>query len=203
MAEGKTYRPLVDILAAGRELPEGYDTWGWKVVRPDLRTRDGFRWPWPGNIATVDDPEPREAGPCGAGLHIALAPCAMQSVRYGCSTVLLLAYNAAEIIAADEVKCRVPRAFVVDVRDLQAILRRDAAGADLKGADLTRANLADAYLTGAYLAGAYLTGAYLTGANLAGADLTGADLTGAYLYRSQLTATQTASITGTPAWVGD
>ncbi len=183
MSEGKTYRPLVDILAAGRELPEGYDTWGWKVVRPDLRTRDEVRWPWPGNAATVDDPAPPEDGPCGAGLHIALAPHAMQSVRYGCSTVLLLAYNAAEVIAADEVKCRVPRAFVVDVLDLQAILRRDAAGADLRGA----------YLTGADLRGADLTGAYLRGAYLTGADLR----------RSQLTDTQAAAITGIPAWIED
>src|ERR1035438_4888557 len=52
----QAYRPFLDILVAHTDLPlpEGCDTWGWKTVRPDLRTHGGFRWPWPGGA--VSDP---------------------------------------------------------------------------------------------------------------------------------------------------
>ena len=186
-------RSLTDIVSEGRTLPDGYDTWGWKMVRPDLTTRDGFRWPWPGNVAEVTDPEP---GPevCGRGLHIALKPSAM--LGYG-PTLLLLAYRQADVIAADANKCRVSRCLVVDVVDLPGLGR---AG-NLVGADLVGADLVGAYLVGAYLVGADLGGAYLVGADLGGADLGGAYLGGAYLRRSQLTGDQHAQITGTPNWV--
>src|ERR1039458_3500864 len=46
----QTYRPFLDILVAHTDLPlpQGGHTWGWKTVRPDLRSHGGFRWPWPG-----------------------------------------------------------------------------------------------------------------------------------------------------------
>ena len=227
---GPVLRSLTDILSEGRALPDGWDMWGWKVVRPDLTTRDGFRWPWPGNVAEVTDPEP---GPevCCRGLHIALKPAAM--LGYG-PTVLLLAYRQADVIAADTTKCRVSRAFVVDVIDLPGLgragklTRADLGGAYLGGADLGGADLTGAYLTGAYLTGADLTGAYLTRADLTRADLTRADLTradltradltrayltgayltgayltGAHLRRDQLTGAQQDQIAGTPNWIED
>jgi Pentapeptide repeats (8 copies) len=43
-------RPFLDVIlghAGQPDLPDGYDTWGFKIVRPDLRSYGGFRWPWP------------------------------------------------------------------------------------------------------------------------------------------------------------
>ena len=57
----KTYKPFLDVLlqvAGNPDLPAGYDTWGYKIVRPDFRTYkaagypDGFRWPFPGGSVT-------------------------------------------------------------------------------------------------------------------------------------------------------
>ncbi|EUA18442.1 pentapeptide repeat domain protein [Mycobacterium xenopi 3993] len=43
-----TYRDLLaDVIAPEYTLPDGYDSWGLKSVHPDLRTRNGFRWPFP------------------------------------------------------------------------------------------------------------------------------------------------------------
>ena len=39
---------LTDVLAPRYTLPPGYDSWAIKSVRPDLTTRNGFRWPYPG-----------------------------------------------------------------------------------------------------------------------------------------------------------
>ncbi len=42
-------RPLLDVFtdAYGAELP-AFDHYGLKATRPDLRTRNGFRWPTSG-----------------------------------------------------------------------------------------------------------------------------------------------------------
>ena len=214
-------RSLTEILAEGHILPLTYDTWGWKVVRPDLRTRDGYRWPWPGSTVTCPDPAPASEGVCAAGLHIALTPAAIRSVAYGCSAVLLLAYRQADVITSGGGKCRVSRAYVADVIDLQAMIRTHGKDVDLRGADLTHAylmgadlrdaDLTRAALTGADLRGADLTdadlegadlrGAVLTGAVLTGADLEGAILTGAQIREVQLSTAQRSLISGTPAWI--
>ena len=149
-------RTLTDALAEGHTLPAGYDTWGWKLVRPDLRTRDGFRWPWPGNAVTEADPDPDPDKLCSRGLHIALTPAAMRDVRYGPSTVLLLAYRQADVIARAESKVRAGHAYVADVIDLCWLLRANGQQLDLAGA---------------YLAGANLDGADLARANLDGARM--------------------------------
>ena len=60
------------------------------------------------------------------------------------------------------------------------------SGADLSGADLSGADLMEADLSGAILSGADLAGANLMGADLSGADLAGATLDGAILYRADL-----------------
>ena len=202
---GTGLRSLTDILSEGRTLPDGYDTWGWKAVRPDLRTRDGYRWPWPGQVAEVTDPDPAPEV-CARGLHVALKPAA---AIYPLVTLLLLASRQADVIAADDVKCRVPRCLVVDVLDLPGLGRAgnlggaDLGGAYLGGADLGGADLGGADLGGAYLTGADLAGADLTGAYLTGAHLTGAYLDGAHLRRDQLTGAQQDQIAGTPNWIED
>jgi uncharacterized protein YjbI with pentapeptide repeats len=205
-----TYRPFLDVIlqtAGNPTLPDGYDTWGFKITRPDLRTykHSGsdprFRWPWPGG--TVTDPKTvvdGEACPTTqtGGYCVALTLNGARSGGYGHATILLLAYRIADVAGEDTVygKRRVSHCMVVDVIAGQDAYRL-AKGADLAGANLTRAYLADANLTRANLAGADLTRAdltgadltraYLTDADLAGADLTRAYLAGAYLTRAYLT----------------
>ena len=174
-------------------IPEGMVE-GWKVVRPDLRTRNGFRWPWPGNWAEAHDVDASNTNPCpsrdGDGLCVAKTWAGAASGGYPAHAALLLAYHASDVLAEDADKLRVRRALVVDVFDPVALIRDGWCA----GADLSRA-----YLYGAYLYGANLTGANLTRANLTGADLTGANLTGANLYGADLTG---ANLTGAnlPGW---
>jgi hypothetical protein len=220
----KTYRPFLDCVlqAAGNpELPDGYDTWGWKITLPDLRTYKRydsdtrFRWPLPGG--TVTDPKTVVDGePCPTratgGFCIALTLEGAASGGYGHATILLLAYRLADVAGEDarEGKRRVSHCMVVDVVSGRGAYRL-AAGADLTGADLigayltdanlTRADLTDANLTGADLTDADLTGADLTDADLTGADLTRANLTDVKVRKSQLTTVQLAQFTGVPAWV--
>ena len=193
----ETYRPLLEVIldAAGSpELPAGYDTWGWKITRPDLRSYGRFRWPWPGGTVTDENAIP-DGGPCPrtrtGGYCIAAPAAGAASGAHGHETILLLAYRQADVLARDDQKIRVRHCLVADVADARSVWR-SAAGADLTGADLAGAALTDAYLTGANLTradltGANLTGADLTGANLAGANLAGAYLTGAYLTDAYLT----------------
>jgi len=203
----KTMLDLILDHCGNPELPQGYDTWGWKITRPDLRTYEGFRWPWPGG--TVTDPDAiANDDPCPTwktgGYCVALSWHGARSGGHGNTTAVLLAYRQSDILARDDRygKLRVREARVHDVIDVHRLIQRAGAGADLTGADLTGADLTDAYLAGANLAGANLaradlTGAnlegaslafaYLTGADLAGADLTGADLTGANLTGADLT----------------
>jgi hypothetical protein len=235
-AAAKTYRPFLDCVlqAAGNpELPDGYDTWGWKITLPDLRTYKRynsdtrFRWPFPGG--TVTDPKTVVDGePCPTkrtgGFCIALTLEGAASGGYGHATILLLAYRLADVAGEDamEGKLRVSHCMVVDVVSGRSAYRL-ATGADLAGADLARADLAGADLAGAYLAGADLAGADLagagladadltdanlaradlTGANLAGADLTDANLTHVIVRKSQLTTVQLAQLVGVPAWVAE
>ncbi len=190
-AEPKTYRPFLDVIldAAGNpELPAGYDTWGFKITRPDLRTCDRgngerFRWPWPGNTVTdehtVINGEPCPTSVTG-GFCIAKNLAGAASGGYGHATILLLAYRIADVAGEDADKRRVSHCLVADVVAGQDAYRKAAR------ADLARADLAGADLTGAYLAGAYLTGA---------------DLTGAYLTGQQVTDQQRAQFRGEPSWL--
>jgi hypothetical protein len=223
--EAKTYRPFLECVlqAAGNpELPDSYDTWGFKITRPDLRTckaygsETRFRWPFPGG--TVTDPETvvdGESCPTSktGGYCIALSLAGAASGGYGHATILLLAYRLADIAGENEAgKRRVSHALVVDVVAGQDAYRL-AKGADLTDADLTRANLTRADLTGANLTGAnltranltraYQTRAYLAGANLAGADLAGADLAGANLAGAYLAGANLAGANLTDANLTD
>ena len=192
------------IERAGATLPDGCDRWGIKSTRPDLTTRGGYQWPYPGGVAECDPTKiiasNRDAFPEaeGDGLCAALTWWGMASGGFPARTLLLVAWASGdELSDLDPHKVRVSRVHVVALVDGERLLREKGAGANLAFANLTGANLAGANLTGAdltganlrgaNLTGANLTGANLTGANLAGADLTGADLTGANLTGANLT----------------
>jgi hypothetical protein len=171
-------RDPLTILAGDRELPAGCDRWTMRSVHADLRSSNGFRWPFPGQWATApgpiiehDDNCPRQVGD---GICVATTYAGMASGGIPARTVLLCAIAFTDVLAERGGKLRVRRAFVVDVIDGER-----AARAYLARAYLARAYLARAYLTGANLAGADLARADLTRAYLAGANLTGADLAGA------------------------
>jgi hypothetical protein len=181
-------RTLAERFAAhaGVEAPEGM-VLGWRTCHRDLRSRDGYRWPWPGGWAKdtrkgVDlrkATAPHNACPNATlgGVCIAktFAGAASGSIPVG--TILVTAHFPKDVLGEETDKLRVKRALVLDVVDLISAIN----GADLRGADLRGAYLRGANLNGADLRGAYLRGANLNGADLRGADLRGADLGGAYL----------------------
>lgn len=185
-----TYRPFLDLLTEGHTLPAGFDTWGYKLVRPDLRTYpaanlDGerFRWPFPGH--TVEDPNAVASeevcpSPIIGGFAVTKTLRGARDGMHGPTTILLLAYNQADVLASNEHKIRVRRAHVVDVLNATEFYRK-AAGYDLSGASLTGVNLNNAELSGANLSGAKMARVSLKGADLSGADLSEADLLGANL----------------------
>jgi hypothetical protein len=224
-AAPKTLRPFLEVLlevAGNPPLPDGYDTWGFKITRPDLRTFSvgggRYRWPWPGG--SVDDPATVVNGepcptPSTGGFCIARNLRGAAAGGYGHATILLLAYRIADVAGEGSDKLRVSHCLVADVIAGQDAYRRATganltgaylADANLAGANLTGATLAGANLTGATLAGAYLThanltGAYLAHANLADANLTGATLAHATLRQNQLSSVQDEQYTGVPSWL--
>ena len=191
---------LLDLL--GPDLlptpPDGM-TLGWRVIRPDFRSRDGYRWPYPGNWAESPDDgrdltpdHPGEACPSWTIGGLCLARTWSGSRSGGVSTHvgLIVAYHPHDLLGSDDDKLRVRRCLVLDVVDIHAS-GANLSGADLSGANLYRAvlsgaNLYRAVLSGANLSGANLSGADLSGADLSGANLSGADLSGANLYRADL-----------------
>src|SRR5579863_9837077 len=195
----KTYRPFIDVIlqtAGNPPLPDTYDTWGFKITRPDLRTYDRgetlggrYRWPWPGGTVT-DDTTVTNGRACPdystGGFCIARTLAGAASGGYGHATILLLAYRLADVAGEDADKRRVSHCLVADVINGREAYRASAC-ANLAGAYLAGADLTDANLTRAYLADADLTDANLTGANLTGANLTDANLTDANLTRANLT----------------
>ena len=189
------------------DLPEGH-VYGWRSIRPDHHSRDGFRWPWPGQEAVAPDdgrdlsPDTAPGDPCPSaelgGLCLAKTWVGARSGGVPATTNLLVAYRPVDVLGENADKLRVARCVVLDVIDLtganlaRANLARadlggaDLGGANLGGANLYEANLARANLTRANLARAYLARADLYGADLYGAYLTGANLRGAYLRGANL-----------------
>ena len=196
------------------ELPESAATeaagcdlrLGWRAVHPDLRSRGGFRYPFPGQWADAggpildhDDACPRAAGD---GLCVAKTWRGAASGGIPATTVLLVGYDQADVYGEDDHKVRVGAMLVLGVVDVAAMARRghlryaDLGGANLWGANLgdanlwganlRYANLGDADLGGANLGDANLWCAHLGGANLGDADLGGANLGGANLWGADL-----------------
>ena len=173
-----TYRPLLNILTQGRTLPAGYDAWSMRSVHPDFTSSHGYRWPFPGGVATAPGPFLDHRGSCpqavGDGICVARTAEGMASGGISAGCVLLTAHRSGDVLGeSDFGKLRVTSALVVDVVSLAYVTRVNLTGADLTGADLTGADLAGVNLTGANLARADLTGANLTDANLFGAYLAG------------------------------
>ena len=156
--EPKPLRTALEVFAPVKPLPKGTPEgliWGFRACRPDLRSRNGFRWAWPGNWTVAQGPFLDHKGPCpneeGDGICIAKTASGAASGGFPLITVLIVGYKKADILGEDEHKVRVKRAYVFDVVDGTKINLYGAAltGADLTGAALTRANLTGADLTGA------------------------------------------------------
>ena len=193
---------LLDLLTHAGMLPQCPDglTLGWRSTRPDLRSRDGFQWAWPGGTTTAPDDgrdltydHPHEACPSSrlGGLCLAKTWAGAQSGGIPAHVGLVVAYRSDDGLGEDDDKLRVRGAVTLDVVDVVRVLRRHGAGADLyraylSGADLSGANLTGARLSRANLFGADLSGAYLSGADLSMAELSGARLSMANLYGANL-----------------
>ena len=196
MTEEKKYTDLIPVIVERTKatLPEGFDSWGIKSILPDLTTRNGYQWPFPGGIAECDPKEidADSASACprheGDGLCVATSWRGMASSGFPARTLLLVAYGADEVLGRDDTEGRLqcPRVAVVALADGERLLREAGSGADLRGADLRRANLRRANLRWANLSEANLRRANLSGADLRGADLSWANLSGADLRGANL-----------------
>ena len=187
--------PLLD----GVTFPDDYTgeelVLGWRSIGVDGTSRDGYRWPEPGQWTVREDAD-RAPVACSHGLHIARTwrgASSTGSIR----AALLVAYRPADVAHVDEHKVRVDQALVLARLDPAALIRvglfaganlggATLGGATLWGADLTDANLRDANLRGADLRDANLGGANLRGATLRGATLWGANLRDANLRDANL-----------------
>jgi hypothetical protein len=209
MTTDTTIRPALLDLVAQRaqdgDLTGIGDTdlcWAFRAVHPDLRSRNGFRYPWPGKWATAPGPfitENTTGCPQAEGDGLCVAKTVSGAGQGGIPfrTVLIVGYRPADVLGSDDQKLRVRALYVADVADGIGLLRgtylrgavlrgADLRGADLGGAYLRSADLRDADLRGADLRGADLGGAYLGGTDLRGAVLRGADLRGTYLRGADL-----------------
>ena len=159
---------------------------GWRsFAASDLRSRDQFRWPWPGNWTGQVDADPSDLD-CSHGLHVATS-WRGASQAHPVHTVAWVAYRPADVAHRGDGKTRVSQAVVLDVSDPAAMIRHGyLRGADLRDADLRGANLWDANLRDANLRDADLRDADLRDANLWDADLRDADLRGANLRDANL-----------------
>ncbi len=168
--------------------------WAWRSVHPDFRSKNNYRWPYPGNWATASGPyHPLNIDPCpaakGDGICLAhtLYGAGSGGIRLG--TGLICAYLEPDVLGHDRDKLRVKRAWVAEVVDTLGQLTghsADLSGANLSGADLRSAHLYSANLYDANLRGAHLYSANLSGANLRSADLSGANLRSASLCTANL-----------------
>ena len=154
MTEEKKYTDLIPVIVERTKatLPEGFDSWGIKSILPDLTTRNGYQWPFPGGIAECDpkkiDADSASACPRheGDGLCVATSWRGMASSGFPARTLLLVAYGADEVLGRDDTegRLRCPRVAVVALADGERLLREAGRGADLSGANLSGADLSGA-----------------------------------------------------------
>jgi uncharacterized protein YjbI with pentapeptide repeats len=165
---------LLNFLTKDLPLPDECNRWAIKSVHPDLRTRNGYRWAFPGNW-TYADGEMNLANTTGCprykgdGICLAHNWKGMSQGGIPAITLLLTAYHTDDVGGGDTNKIRVSRAYVVDVIDGARLIREHGDSANLQWADLDRANLQNANLQWADLDRANLYGADLDRANLHGA----------------------------------
>jgi hypothetical protein len=145
--EKKEYASVLDRLTAGRALPDGCDNWAMRTVRPDLTSRNNYRYPFPGNWAEAPGPFTYSKSECprkpGDGICAATDYEGMASGGVPARTLLLVAYNSEDLLGSSSHKIRLRRMFVVELLDGEKVLQQHGLGA---------------YLSGAYLSGAYLSG---------------------------------------------
>ena len=177
--------PLLD----GFTLPADYTRegllLGWRSIGVDGTSRNGYRWPDPGNWTPKENADRADVA-CSHGLHVARTWAGASSAG-SIRAALLVAYRPTDVAHVDAHKVRVDQALILARFDPVALIRAGwMAGANLWGADLGGADLRGADLRGAYLGGANLAGADLRGADLGVADLWGADLGDANLRDADL-----------------
>ncbi len=161
----------------------------WRACHPDLRSSNGFVWPFPGNQAVAPLPDGKKfttGDPCprfpGDGLCLAKTWKGAASGGIPAITCLEVTYDPADVLGEDDHKVRVSRCQVVSLFDATLLIRDGwCEGQNLVGARLDGASLVGARLVGASLVGARLDGASLDGASLVGARLDRASLVGARL----------------------
>ena len=141
---------LLDQTGRLPERPKGMRL-GWRNTHPDLRSRDGFRWAFPGEWTyTPDDGRdtsrnhPGQACPSDTlgGLCLARTWQGAHSGGITSAVCLVVAYQQRAVLGGDDHKSRVAAALTLDVVDVTALIREhDLTGANLTGANLTRADL--------------------------------------------------------------
>ena len=109
---------------------------GWRSFGgSDLRSRNWFRWPWPGNWTQRVDADPSNKD-CSHGLHVATSWRGASRVNR-VHAVAWVAYRPADVAHRGDGKVRVAQAVVLDVSDPTAMIRAGwLRGADLRYADL-------------------------------------------------------------------
>ena len=166
-------------LIARLDLPADYNgeelVLGWRSIRIDGTSRDGYRWPDPGNWTPKENADRADVAR-SHGLHVARTWAGASSTG-SIRAALLVAYRPTDVAHVDAHKVRVDQAVVLARFDPAALIRaglfRDA---NLRGANLRDADLGGADLWGADLRGANLRYANLWGANLGAANLRAAGL---------------------------
>lgn len=187
----KTYVNLLDKITKNYKLPEGYTAWGIRSVHPDLTSSRGYRWAFPGNIATAPGPlHTSNTGGCpdraGDGICLATTWKDMASGGISAITILLCAYVGEPLGSESYGKTRHESVLVVDVIDGARLVRERGVNANLSYADLHSANLSHANLHNADLYSANLRNADLSNADLRYANLIVANLSHANLYHANL-----------------
>lgn len=131
----------------------------WRVVHPDFTSSHGYRWPFPGQWASVPEAKFSTGRVCpsfaGDGLCLAKSWGGAASGGISSPVALICGYYNADVLGQDYDKLRVRRALVLDVVSTPNVLAR-AGNANLYGASLGNADLRSANLYGANLYGANL-----------------------------------------------
>jgi hypothetical protein len=183
---------MLEKLTEGRQLPDGWDGWAIRTVRPDLSSSHGYRYPFPGQVAEAPGPiNESHYGACpsasGDGLCAAGTWEGMASGGVPARTLLLVAYRRSDVLGGSiDEKLRLRRMLVVDLIDGEALLRSAGSSADLSYANLSYANLSSADLSSANLSSADLSSANLRYADLSYANLSYANLSSADLSSANL-----------------
>ena len=166
-----------DILTPPRVAKKNL-RWAFRLNHTDFRSRDDFRWPFPGFWGEASGPFTTTDNLCpsapGDGLCVAhtLGGASSGGNRVGGSVGLLVCYLDADLLASSAGKSRVRRAWVAGVFDPVRAVVAAKDGANLGGANLEYADLRGANLQAAELRYANLQAANLRDANLRDANYT-------------------------------